>query len=408
VRFDTAERIADAVLYEGCLLYPYRASAKKNHLRWRFGVIAPAAPSDIGDPSYSQTECLIRPGARPSLNVRVRFLHLQSRKLENALGESVSDLVTSHGSVTAWDEGVARTMDIGPIRLNGRGTTRVDVPIGTSGRQDVDLLTDDSGRLEGRVIYTHWPILACLRIEVEHLDAVLRVRLRLENLADWDPEYTRSREAMLRRSLVSAHLLLAVDDGEFVSLLNTPSDLVDAAGACRNIHTWPVLVGGASRSDEMLSSPIVLYDHPELGLGGDADVAGTELEDILSLRTLAAPDTHRRAQDRGRREPQPAVSGDGLIVDGIRVGSGSRVRLRPHRRTDAMDMFLRDQIATVARVYRTVEDRVYVAVTVDADPSADLNKVLERFLYFQPDEVQPLDAAAGTVPAVEPSREPGR
>jgi hypothetical protein len=102
------------------------------------------------------------------------------------------------------------------------------------------------------------------------------------------------------------------------------------------------------------------------------------------------------------------VSGDGLIVDGIRVGSGSRVRLRPHRRTDAMDMFVRDQIATVARVYRTVEDRVYVAVTVDADPSADLSKVLVRFLYFQPDEVQPLDAAAGTVPAAEPSREPGR
>ena len=41
--FDRARKIADAVLYEGYLLYPYRASAAKNRVRWQWGVLAPAS-----------------------------------------------------------------------------------------------------------------------------------------------------------------------------------------------------------------------------------------------------------------------------------------------------------------------------------------------------------------------------
>ncbi|AQA26166.1 hypothetical protein BTZ20_3066 [Rhodococcus sp. MTM3W5.2] len=33
--------VADAVLYEGYLLYPYRASSRKNQSRWQFGVLGP-------------------------------------------------------------------------------------------------------------------------------------------------------------------------------------------------------------------------------------------------------------------------------------------------------------------------------------------------------------------------------
>ena len=39
---DEVAAVADAVLFEGYLLYPYRASAQKNQLRWQFGVLTPA------------------------------------------------------------------------------------------------------------------------------------------------------------------------------------------------------------------------------------------------------------------------------------------------------------------------------------------------------------------------------
>jgi len=41
--FELARKVADAVLYEGYLLYPYRASAAKNQARWQFGVLLPRA-----------------------------------------------------------------------------------------------------------------------------------------------------------------------------------------------------------------------------------------------------------------------------------------------------------------------------------------------------------------------------
>src|SRR5262249_22514816 len=73
--FEPAERVADAVLYEGYVLYPYRASAAKNQFRWQFGVLAPRPPGDDGEPWFSQTECLIQPRAKlPRCFVRVRAL----------------------------------------------------------------------------------------------------------------------------------------------------------------------------------------------------------------------------------------------------------------------------------------------------------------------------------------------
>ena len=53
--WEAARSLADAVLYEGYVLYLYRASAKKNQLRWQFGVLAPPAlvppPPAILNPS---------------------------------------------------------------------------------------------------------------------------------------------------------------------------------------------------------------------------------------------------------------------------------------------------------------------------------------------------------------------
>src|SRR5262249_44687235 len=59
VNFEPAERVADAVLYEGYVLYPYRASAAKNQYRWQFGVLAPRTPRGDGEPAAARTECLI-------------------------------------------------------------------------------------------------------------------------------------------------------------------------------------------------------------------------------------------------------------------------------------------------------------------------------------------------------------
>ena len=75
------ERIADAVLYEGYLLYPYRPSAIKNRRRFNFGVIYPRDYGLAHDELFCvQTECLATSNWRMAFDVRLRFLHLTARE----------------------------------------------------------------------------------------------------------------------------------------------------------------------------------------------------------------------------------------------------------------------------------------------------------------------------------------
>ena len=83
---ELARTVADAVLFEGYLLYPYRASSSKNQVRWQFGVLGPPGAADAGigeDPTLS-AQCVLRSSADGQVTVRVRFLQLQTRSVERA------------------------------------------------------------------------------------------------------------------------------------------------------------------------------------------------------------------------------------------------------------------------------------------------------------------------------------
>ena len=80
---DQARKVADAVLYEGYLLYPYHQSSQKNQARFQFGVLMPPGYKtvDPSEPSASQTECLLECADDAQVLVGVRFLQLQRRRV---------------------------------------------------------------------------------------------------------------------------------------------------------------------------------------------------------------------------------------------------------------------------------------------------------------------------------------
>jgi hypothetical protein len=399
--FAAAERVADAILYEGYVLYPYRASAAKNQLRWQFGVVAPRPPQEEdGEPWYSQTECLIAlpppsvPGAFEQARrlarvfVRLRFLRPRSATTP-AAGEAPP-------GADRWLEGVPHVLDLEPLQFDVVPAMRA-------------VALDAGG------------VTICVLLEARFVDGLIKLRVRVENKEPWLPAFAGDRDEMLRHSLVSAHLLLAIEGGEFVSLLEPPPPLASTAGTCANRHVWPVLVGDRGRRALMLSSPIVLYDYPAVAKESPGDLCdAAEIDEILSLRILTLTDDEKRearATDPRSRaivdrveslSPEAMASLHGtmrgadffnppatappdeafVLIDGARVGKGARVWLRPKRRADTMDIFLRDQAATVAGVYRDVDDRVYLAVTVDADPAAALHESFGRFFYFDPAEIE--------------------
>jgi hypothetical protein len=108
----------------------------------------------------------------------------------------------------------------------------------------------------------------------------------------------------MRRSLVAVHTLLAIDDGRFVSLLDPPCGAAEAARGCRSEGTHPVLVGDGN-TDVVLSSPIILYDHPAIAGESEGDLFdATEIDEILTLRILTLTDEEkqelRKGDERGR------------------------------------------------------------------------------------------------------------
>lgn len=122
--FDDARAVADAVLFEGYALYPYRPSSAKNQIRWQFGVLAPRnwSESGGGDPWWQETQTLIAPrDRRIQVSGRLRFLQVQRRDsdADEPLGR-VAGAPTRRavGAPTwravggpTWDEGLLQEVD---------------------------------------------------------------------------------------------------------------------------------------------------------------------------------------------------------------------------------------------------------------------------------------------------------
>jgi hypothetical protein len=243
------EEIANAVLYEGYLLYPYRASAIKNKLRWNFGVLYPReyAEKQTGADAWKmQTECLAAAYPSARLEVRVRFLHLVAQgAIERQL-----DLRTA-GLSNLLAQPVRQIFEEAAVELNAR----------------------------------------------EVADGVFRIRATILNTSTCAAS---TRDEALLHSLVSTHTILSMQGGEFVSLLEPPDHLRGLASACENVGAFPVLVGEPGSRDSMLSSPIILYDYPQIAPespGGLFD--GTEIDEILSLRILTLTDEEKLEMARG-------------------------------------------------------------------------------------------------------------
>jgi hypothetical protein len=444
--FELARKVADAVLYEGYLLYPYRASAAKNQARWQFGVLMPRLWSEHGpdEPWATQTECLLEPEEATTVRVLVRFLHVQAKTVEVVDVEAgtfhEADTLPVDGSeLVPWDEAAELEVAVeAPLArlLEGELATPFERP----GGRRVEPVHDAAGRLVGRTVRRRWPVLGSVKLSAERLEGpygLVRLRLVLENATAWnDPGADRS--VALRHSLVAAHSLIGIDQGVFLSLLDPPEWAKPAAEACQNLHTWPVLIGDEGRRDAMLSSPIILYDHPTIAPESPGDLFdATEIDEILTLRTMALTEDEKREAratderaaaliDRvdsmppellerlhgavrylkeveGAEEGEPELvpwwdpgadrtvspETDGVVVAGVTVARGSRVRLRPGQRADAQDMFLAGRLATVEAVFLDVDGNRHLAVTLDEDPAADLQRWHGRYLYFSPDEVEP-------------------
>ena len=425
ISFDPVKKIASAVLYEGYLLYPYTASARKNRSRWQFGVVMPHAyaSNGTGEPASMQTDVLVLADGVSSLTLCVRFLHVQARTVQERSGETfvpVPELQLGDEEYITWDEAVEREISATvPLRSGERDTVTIEIPA----ESHDELLRDASGEVRGRIVRECRELRGTIAIACENAGELLRLRVRIENASEL---IGSDRSEALRTAFVSAHTLLGLENGRFVSLLDPPPFASAAARECANEHTWPVLAGEASDdgrlSDIVLSSPIILYDFPAVTEQSTGDTFdGTEIDELLNLSIMSLSEAEKRearATDPAAREivdraesmtaarlaslhanmqatAAPEAPEDAsLVVRGLRISRGSRVVLHPARRADVWDSFIDGKTARVRGIYRDMDDRMYVAVVVEDDPASEFHEWYGRSLFFHPDEIDPLGAEA--------------
>jgi hydrogenase maturation protease len=295
-----ADRIAKAVLYEGYMLYPYRPSALKNQQRFNFGVVYPQIFSDEQngtDPCIMRCECLIQGSVLSRIEVRIRFLQLVDRSVDELVDGTlrpVRSLRVDSDSFYSWQEAAERELSLPSTDVDLLNRHPILHPFELSSQTTEEALRDHQLQMAGRITRTQQAIDGSLSVAAHPVaENTFKITVKVKNSTPIDQR--TSRDFALMRSLVSAHVVLGVEEGEFISLLDPPQALRTAVEACRNQGVFPVLVGEPEHRDTMLASPIILYDYPQIAPESAGDLFdGTEIDEILSLRIMTMTDEEKR------------------------------------------------------------------------------------------------------------------
>ena len=296
MNFAPVEKIAAAILYEGYILYPYRPSAIKNRQRWNFGTLYPRVYAEAqrpAEPFRFISECLLLPSPATTLDLKLSFLQL----LPHAPADPDARHNPSDPSLD-WDEAVERSFEQRTLGIN----SLLASPCRLTFRPAAGLVAELS-----------------IRAEAVASDAC-KLHVELENTSPLPSGANARRDAAAPLALVSAHLLLGANDGEFISLLDPPAQFAADATSCTNNGVFPVLAGQQPDRSILLVSPIILYDYPRTAPESQGDFFdGTEMDEMLTLRVLTLTDDEKsemRAGDpRARRilERTEALTGEEML-----------------------------------------------------------------------------------------------
>lgn len=433
MKTEHVDPIVNAVVYEGHILYPYRPTALKNRRRFTFGRVYPRPYSEDqrGRERWTMTtECLVAAGdVPPELEVRVRFLHPMQRQVYRARGESrptfrkVPNLVLNGEAYHSWQEVEEQTIDMPVVAVEDGTSIRREVRF-EAAKQFEEIRRDDV--LVGAVEVLREAIAVEVELAVRTVRAGLfSIAAHVRNVTELRGDMPGDEEALLLHVMASTHTVLQIQGGAFLSLTDPPKEYAGAVAACRNDGTWPVLVGRPGQQDTLLSSPIILYDYPKVAPESKGDLFdATEIDELLSLRIMTLTDKEKdemRSVDefarrilqrtegmtaddlldmhgtlRAWREAAEGSAPSTVEIDGRTARVGDRVRLRPQRRADAMDLSLAGRIGQIEAIEQNLEGELYLAIVLDDDPGKDLGMMRQpghRFFYT-PEEVELLETVS--------------
>lgn len=426
--------MADAVLYEGYRLHPYRAPVADDQLRWQVGVVGPTGARDAGrgEDSRMSADCLLEVAPGATVDVQLRFLQHQARTVWQLAAQPgqqptftpVSELTCDAQTWRSWGEAVEHAVELPGLvvrdLLDEPAALRVEIP----GGGECEELHDEDGALIGKLARERWPLTGELQVGARRHGPLVVLELRFANHGAWVPELAvgggSGGDRALWASFLSTHMVVAVRDGQFHSLNDPPEWAAPVAAGCESHRCWPVLVGSPGDREVVLASPVVLHDWPEVG----ALVDSISIDELLALRSMA-PSEQDPMGPSGQDSMVPSERADsgpvgsfpvelGGLANGLiprrrgpedgasaedsaraSAGSGGRgelavgleVRLRPSFDAEAQNLVAAGQIGVITEVHHEPAG-TSVSVRLHDDPLGEQDGWRLRFGI---DEVEPLE-----------------
>jgi hypothetical protein len=402
---ELVDRIVDAVLYEGYILYPYRASSKKNQReRFTFGRIYPedyAFAQEGREPSLMQTECLVRDESRDAVAyIEIRFLHPMAREV-GVLDAPIDELAENQEPAMTrvpefrldgklyqtWHEAAERRIVI-PSEAEGSGdlsftvsprdpstslgmTLRLERAFNFGASRILEPIRDEQKKITAVFIRRQEELRGRVEIMSEPVDElVTKVTIRILNQTPVPAAELADQEKIIMRTFASAHIIIWAQGGECISLLDPPGEYVEAAKACKNIGCWPVLVGDESKHerDAMLSSPIILYDYPKIAPESAGNLFdGTEIDEILTLRIQTMTDEEKAEMRDVDEHARRILERTELMPEDHLLQMHGTMRSKPPSTEDFFNPKERRQTVTVDGVELNAGDRVRIRPKRRAD-----------------------------------------
>jgi hypothetical protein len=309
-QLSTLERITQTVLYEGYSVFPYRRSSTKNVKPVPFGTIYPQVYQKHHPEVHAatQTECIIQGSAEETIEITVRFLHLQRKQLLKIDFEKFgqnqfqgSGVIEAGGEThTSGWRAIERKIKLGKHKIADIIGRPLEEKLLFEDEQSSEMIYHEDGKVAGNIILKQSGINGNVKVSAKPVgieEEGYKITVKITNTTRTSQPESCSRDEIYEQSLLSANTILQTQEGAFISQADPPEAWKEASETLENINTWSVLVEKDDRT--MLSSPIILYDYPEIAPESLGDLFdSTEIEELLLLQIAALPDKEKQEIDQ--------------------------------------------------------------------------------------------------------------
>jgi hypothetical protein len=309
-QLSTLEKITQTVLYEGYSVFPYRRSSTKNVKPVPFGTIYPQVYQKHHPEVHSttQTECIIQGSAETTVEITVRFLHLQRKRLLKIdferFGQNQfqgSDAIEAGGEThsSGW-RAIERKIKLGKHKIAELIDHPLKEELTFEDEQSSEMIYHEDGKIAGNIILKQSEISGNVNVLAKPVgieEEGYKITVKITNTTRADHPESCTRDEIYEQSFLSTNTILQAEEGTFISQADPPETWEKVSETLKNINTWPVLVEKDDR--KILSSPIILYDYPEIAPESLGDLFdSTEIEELLLLQIAALPEKEKKEIDQ--------------------------------------------------------------------------------------------------------------